>query len=102
MLTGASGAGKTTVLRLLLRFFEPASGTALIGGTDLAAVPVGPWRAQIAWVLQHPRLPRGSVADNIALRRPDSARLTRHRTSHMIAATGLTCRYLYPRLSPVI
>ena len=74
MLTGASGAGKTTVLRLLLRFIEPTSGTARVDGTDLAAIPVDFWRAQLAWVPQHPRLLRGSVADNIALGRPAAPR----------------------------
>jgi len=74
MLTGPSGAGKTTLLRLLLRFTEPTSGTVWAGGTDLAAVPVDPWRAQIAWVPQHPRLFGGSVADNIALGQPGASR----------------------------
>ena len=74
MLTGPSGAGKSTVLRMLLRFTGPTSGTVWAGGTDLAAVPVDPWRAQIAWVPQHPRLFGGSVADNIALGRPGASR----------------------------
>ena len=74
MLTGPSGAGKSTLLRLLLRFVEPTSGTAQVGGTDLAAVPVGSWRAQIAWVPQQPRLFDGSVADNIALGQPGATR----------------------------
>jgi ATP-binding cassette subfamily C protein CydD len=67
VLTGPSGAGKTTLLGLLLRFTEPTSGTVCAAGTDLAAVLVDAWRAQIAWVPQHPRLFGGSVADNIAL-----------------------------------
>jgi ATP-binding cassette, subfamily C, bacterial CydD len=74
MLTGPSGAGKTTVLRLLLGFIGPASGTIRIGGIDLAAVPGDLWRAQIAWVPQHPRLFSGSVADNIALAQPGASR----------------------------
>ncbi|TVZ00532.1 thiol reductant ABC exporter subunit CydD [Trebonia kvetii] len=74
MLTGPSGAGKTTVLRLLLRFIEPSSGTVQAGGTDLDAVPVEPWRAQIAWVPQHPSLFAASVADNIALGQPGASR----------------------------
>ena len=73
MLTGPSGAGKTTLLRLLLKFIEPDAGSIHIGGTDLAAVPAGPWRGQIAWVPQHPRLFPGSVADNIALGQPSAA-----------------------------
>jgi ATP-binding cassette subfamily C protein CydD len=74
MLTGASGAGKSTVLQLLLRFIEPTSGTVRVGGTALAAVPADPWRAQIAWVPQDPRLFHGSVADNIALGQPGASR----------------------------
>ncbi|HEU5386143.1 MAG TPA: thiol reductant ABC exporter subunit CydD, partial [Streptosporangiaceae bacterium] len=74
MLTGPSGAGKTTLLRLLLRFTEPVSGTVRVGGIDLAAVPVEAWRAQIAWVPQHPRLFGGSVAGNIALGQPGASR----------------------------
>jgi len=70
MLTGPSGAGKTTVLRLLLRFTEPDMGTISADGIDLDGVPMDPWRAQIAWVPQHPRLFPGSVAANIALGRP--------------------------------
>jgi ATP-binding cassette subfamily C protein CydD len=74
VLTGPSGAGKTTLLRLLLRFIEPASGTIRADGADLTAVPVDPWRAQIAWVPQHPWLSGGSVAGNIALGQPGAAR----------------------------
>jgi ATP-binding cassette, subfamily C, bacterial CydD len=74
LLTGASGAGKTSLLRLLLKFIEPTAGTVQAGGADLAAVPAGSWRAQIAWVPQHPRLFPGSVADNIALGRPGAPR----------------------------
>jgi len=74
VLTGPSGAGKSTVLRLLLRFAEPAAGTVRVGRTDLAAVPVEDWRAQLAWVPQHPRFFDGSVADNIALGRPSASR----------------------------
>jgi ATP-binding cassette, subfamily C, bacterial CydD len=74
MLTGPSGAGKSTLLRLLLRFTGSTSGTVWAGGTDLAAVPVDLWRAQIAWVPQHPQLFSGSVADNIALGWPGACR----------------------------
>jgi ATP-binding cassette, subfamily C, bacterial CydD len=88
MLTGPSGAGKTTVLRLLLKFIEPDSGTAWIGGTDLAAIPAGPWRAQIAWVPQHPRLFPGSVADNIALGRPGAPRAAIEDAARLAGATA--------------
>src|SRR5215467_2386790 len=74
MLTGPSGAGKTTLLRLLLKFIEPTAGDIGVGGTGLAAVPADPWRAQIAWVPQQPRLFPGTVASNIALGQPGAAR----------------------------
>jgi ATP-binding cassette subfamily C protein CydD len=74
VLTGPSGAGKSTLLRLLLRFTGPASGAVYAGPADLAAVPVDLWRAQIAWVPQHPRLFAGSVAGNIALGQPGASR----------------------------
>src|SRR5512146_2294008 len=74
LLTGASGAGKSSLLRLLLKFAEPSSGPVRVGDADLAAIPAEPWRAQLAWVPQHPRLFEGSVADNIALGRPGASR----------------------------
>ena len=70
ILTGPSGAGKSSLLALLLRFIQPTDGTIEVGGADLASIPAGPWRAQIAWVPQHPYLFAASVADNIALGRP--------------------------------
>jgi len=88
MLTGPSGAGKTTLLRLLLRFTEPASGTIWAGGTDLAAVPADPWRAQIAWVPQHPRLFGGSVAGTIALGQPGASRAAIEEAARLAGAAA--------------
>jgi ATP-binding cassette, subfamily C, bacterial CydD len=68
--TGPSGAGKSTLLALLLGFVQPAAGTIRAGGSDLAAIDPGPWRAQIAWVPQQPHLFAGTAADNIALGDP--------------------------------
>ena len=73
ILTGPSGAGKSSLLALLLRFIQPTAGTIEVGGADLASIPAGPWRAQIAWVPQHPYLFAASVADNIALGRPTAS-----------------------------
>ena len=68
--TGPSGAGKSTLLALLLGFVQPAAGTIQVGGTDLAAIELGRWRAQIAWVPQQPHLFAGTAAGNIALGSP--------------------------------
>jgi ATP-binding cassette, subfamily C, bacterial CydD len=69
-LVGPSGGGKSTIASLLLRLAEPARGRVTAGAIDLAECAAAPWRAQIAWVPQHPTLFRGSVADNIRLGLP--------------------------------
>ncbi len=71
-LVGPSGAGKTTILHLLLRFIEPDEGTIWVNGQPLCDVPPDVWRAEIAWVPQRPYLFAASAADNIRLARPDA------------------------------
>ncbi|MBN1478910.1 thiol reductant ABC exporter subunit CydD [candidate division KSB1 bacterium] len=71
-LVGRSGAGKTTLISLLLRFFDPASGSILIDGSSLVDVDVDAWRQQITWVPQHPFLFHQSIADNLRLARPQA------------------------------
>lgn len=72
-LVGASGAGKSTVASLLLRFIEPDAGGISVGGVPLASIDLGAWRSHIAWVPQMPHLFHGTVADNIRLARPDAS-----------------------------
>jgi len=73
LVTGPSGAGKSTLLALLLGFTRPDAGSIEAGGTGLTAIGDDRWRAQIAWVPQHPHLFAGRVADNIALGQPDAS-----------------------------
>ncbi len=73
-LTGPSGAGKSSLLALLLRFAVPTSGRIEVGDLDLARVPLGEWRRQLAWVPQAPHLFAASVAQNIALGVPAASR----------------------------
>jgi ATP-binding cassette subfamily B protein len=68
-LVGPSGGGKTTVLDLILRFYEVDSGRILIDGQDIAAVSRGSLRRQIAYVGQIVQLFRGTIRDNIGLGR---------------------------------
>ena len=64
-LVGPSGAGKTTLVNLVPRFYEPQSGTVRIDGIDLATVRLADLRRAIAIVPQDVQLFRGSVLDNI-------------------------------------
>lgn len=69
-LVGPSGAGKTTVAQLLLRFIDADSGTITVDGLPLHSLERAAWRAQLAWVPQQPYLFHGSVAENLRLARP--------------------------------
>jgi ATP-binding cassette, subfamily B, multidrug efflux pump len=71
-IVGATGAGKSTFVRLLLRQAEPDAGRLLLGGVPLPELPLAALRAHIAWVPQEPFLFSASVAENIALARPSA------------------------------
>jgi ATP-binding cassette, subfamily B, bacterial len=70
---GVTGAGKTTLVSLLPRFFDPASGRILLDGTDLREYRIADLRNQFAIVLQEPVLFSTSVAENIAYARPGAS-----------------------------
>jgi subfamily B ATP-binding cassette protein MsbA len=69
-LVGASGGGKSTILNLILRFYEVDGGTVVIDGQNIATVSRRSLRSQVAYVGQDVFLFRGSVRDNIAVGRP--------------------------------
>jgi len=73
-LVGPSGAGKTTVLSLLLRFYDPQSGALRIGGTDLREFDPHALRRMIAVVPQDPVIFAASVLDNVRYGRPEASR----------------------------
>jgi ATP-binding cassette, subfamily C, bacterial CydCD len=73
-IVGATGAGKSTIVNLLLRFIEPTQGKILGNGISLDPISPEAWRAQIAWVPQLPYLFNTSIAENIALARPGAER----------------------------
>lgn len=69
-LVGASGAGKSTIASLLLRFISPQSGQILVGETPLEQISPELWREQVAWVPQNPYLFSDTLAANLRLARP--------------------------------
>ena len=72
-LVGPTGAGKSTLVSLIPRFFDPGQGRILIDGHDLRDVQLASLRSQIALVLQDPFLFPISIAENIAYGRPDAS-----------------------------
>ena len=71
-LIGESGSGKTTVINLLLRFFEQEHGKITINNKNINKIDIDKWREQIAWVSQNPYLFHKTIRENILLAKPDA------------------------------
>ncbi|HEU5373080.1 MAG TPA: ABC transporter ATP-binding protein [Gaiellaceae bacterium] len=70
---GSTGAGKTSLLNLLPRFYDPDEGRVLLGGVDVSSVPVADLRRVVALVTQKPILFSIPLRDNLTAARPDAA-----------------------------
>lgn len=73
-LIGETGAGKSTIVNLIARFYEPSAGRVCIDGRDLREYSLSWIHRQLGYVLQTPQLFRGTVAENIAFARPEAGR----------------------------
>lgn len=71
-IVGPTGAGKTTMVNLVMRFYDPQAGRILIDGVDITSIPRGVLRGRIGMVLQDTWLFAGTIRDNIAYGRPDA------------------------------
>ncbi len=71
-IVGPTGCGKTTLINLLMRFYDPVSGRILVDGTDTQSMPRGELRGQFGMVLQETWLKEGTIRENIAMGRPDA------------------------------
>lgn len=86
-LVGATGAGKSTVAKLITRFYDPTSGSVTIDGHDLREVDIDSLRVQLGVVPQEPFLFHGTIRENIAFARPDA---TTEEINEAISHVGLT------------
>ena len=73
-LVGPTGAGKSTLVNLVCRFYDVAEGAILVDGVDVRSFPVAEYRRHIGIVLQEPFLFFGTIAENIAYGRPEATR----------------------------
>jgi ABC-type multidrug transport system fused ATPase/permease subunit len=73
-LVGATGAGKTTIARLMARFYDPDEGRVLLDGVDLRSLSEDSLRREVVLVTQENFLFSGTIADNIALGKPGASR----------------------------
>lgn len=85
---GATGAGKTTLIKLLTRLYEVSKGRVLLDGVDLRELPQHALRRRVAMVLQDVFLFSGTIAENIALGRTDIGRAEVERAARAVEAHG--------------
>ncbi|WP_328550052.1 ABC transporter ATP-binding protein [Streptomyces sp. NBC_00366] len=83
---GSTGAGKSTLAKLLARFYDPSEGRVLLDGVDLRELSVPELRRGVVMVTQEAFLFSGTVADNIAIGRPDATREQTERAAKAIGA----------------
>ncbi|MFE7133261.1 ABC transporter ATP-binding protein [Streptomyces sp. NPDC057638] len=83
---GSTGAGKSTLAKLLARFYDPTEGRVLLDGTDLRELETAELRRGVVMVTQEAFLFSGTVAENIAIGRPDATREEIERAAKAIGA----------------
>ncbi|MCT9091499.1 ABC transporter ATP-binding protein/permease [Streptomyces sp. ASQP_92] len=83
---GSTGAGKSTLAKLLARFYDPSAGRVLLDGTDLRELSVRDLRRGVVMVTQEAFVFSGTVAENIAIGRPDATRDDIERAAKAIGA----------------
>lgn len=85
-LTGANGAGKSTIVNLLLGFYRPQSGTIILDGVAISDFNLQALRRTIGYVPQHPLLQNGTIRENICLGRREPSRIAIERACTLAQA----------------
>ncbi len=87
-IVGPSGAGKTSLFQLLLRFYDPQSGRVVLDGVDIARVDPTALRARLGLVAQEPTIFSATAAENIRYGRPDATEAEVRAAAEAAAAHG--------------
>jgi ATP-binding cassette subfamily B protein len=88
-LVGTTGAGKSTFVKLVARFYDPTGGRVLVDGVDLRDFALHGYRRHIGYVPQEPFLFSGTIRSNIAYGRPDASDLEIERAARAVGAHDL-------------
>ncbi|MFZ2177817.1 MAG: ABC transporter ATP-binding protein [Rhodococcus sp. (in: high G+C Gram-positive bacteria)] len=88
-LVGRTGAGKSTIVKLLARFYDPTSGAVLVDDVDIRHYALGQYRGRLGVVPQEAHLFTGTVATNIAYGRPDASRRDIEDAARSVGALGV-------------
>jgi ATP-binding cassette subfamily B protein len=98
-LVGETGAGKSTVVKLVARFYDPTGGRVLVDGMDLRSLDLGDFRRQLGYVPQEAFLFSGTIRDNIAYGRPTATDAEVEEAARAVGAhdfiAGLSDGYLH-------
>ncbi|WP_232665154.1 ABC transporter ATP-binding protein [Pseudonocardia sp. TRM90224] len=90
-LVGATGAGKSTLVKLVARFYDVGEGAVLVDGVDVRRYPLDGYRHRLGIVPQEPHLFTGDVAANIAYARPDAAPAEIEAAARAVGAIDVIC-----------
>jgi ATP-binding cassette, subfamily B, bacterial len=88
-LVGTTGAGKSTFVKLVARFYDPTAGRVLVDGHDLRDIGLHSFRRHLGYVPQEPFLFSGTIRSNIAYGRPDATDLEVERAARAVGAHDL-------------
>jgi len=97
---GATGAGKSTLVKLIARFYDPTSGSVTVDGVDIRRFEMGAYRRRLGVVPQEPHLFIGTVRDNIAYGRPSATDAEVEAAARAVGAVeaiaGLAGKFRHP------
>jgi ATP-binding cassette subfamily B protein len=100
-LVGETGAGKSTLVKLAARFYDPSAGSVSVDGIDLRTIELGTFRRQLGIVPQEAFLFTGTVRDNIAYGRPDASDAEVEAAARAVGAHDFVASLPHGYLEPV-